>query len=160
LERAKRDYDFARWSSGDSGIRQAQPMQYVAPAADAPRPGTPSAGPHPYALGAPQASTPSPPAQPPFVAAAGPTASYWSMLSPSGELLPITKLRGQQLRAGAEIQTPPASTQPPEQGGTPFAPPRSQSWLATLGIDTGPASLTQIPPFQAGISPAAIASAP
>ena len=44
LKRAKRDLDFVRWISGVPDAGPAQPMQYVAPAADAPRSGAPMTG--------------------------------------------------------------------------------------------------------------------
>lgn len=44
LAEAKRAHDFAAWISGGPSVRPAQSMGYVAAAADASRPGAPSAG--------------------------------------------------------------------------------------------------------------------
>ena len=108
LERAKRDYDFVRWLSGVPGVRSAQPMQYVAPAADAPRSGAPMTGiddevdqPAPFNRPPPS----SPPWLPLLAAPRRPQGSYWSLLSPSGELLTAGDL-------GAVNNPPSTSTWP------------------------------------------------
>jgi hypothetical protein len=117
LERAKRDDDFVRWLPGGPSVRPAQPMQYVAPAADAPRPGAPTTGiddpvDRPVPVNGPPAS--SPPQLPLFAAPRRPQGTYWSPLSPSGALLPATQASYPQPRAIGDLQPTPAPAPPPD----------------------------------------------
>jgi hypothetical protein len=92
-------------------------MQYVAPAADAPRPGAPTAGiddpvDRPVPVNGPPASSPA--QLPLFAAPRSPQGTYWSLLSPSGALLPATQASYQQPRAIVDLQRPPAPAPPPD----------------------------------------------
>jgi hypothetical protein len=156
LAEAKRAYDFAAWISGGPSIRSAQPMGYVAPATDAPRPSTPSSGiddavGQPAPFNRPPAF--SPPQLPLLAAPRKAQGTYWSLLSPSGALLPITNPSYQPPRAMADIQPAPAPAPSPDvrqQTGTqawPGEQARSKYWQATHGVDTAP------PPAQADNSP-------
>jgi hypothetical protein len=115
LALAKRDDDFVRWLSGLSGVRPAQPMQYLAPAADAPRPGVATTGiddavDHPAPFNRPS----SPPPLPLFAAPRRPQGTYWSLFSPTDALLTAGDL-------GALDGPPAAPTWP--WAGQPFYPP-------------------------------------
>jgi hypothetical protein len=112
---------FITWMYGAPSARPAQPMRYAAAAADAPHPGTPTTGiddavDRPAPFNRPPVSSPP---QPPLSAAPRrPQSTYWSLISPSGELLPVTNPVYQQPRAGADAafvrgDPTPGDTRPP-----------------------------------------------
>ena len=112
---------FIAWMYGPPSVREAQPMRYGTAAADAPRPGVPTTGiddavDRPAPFNQPPVSSPP---QPPLSAAPPrPQSTYWSLMSPSGELLPVTNPVYQQPRAGADAafvrgDVMPGDTRPP-----------------------------------------------
>src|SRR5262249_44884776 len=135
-------------------IGSSLPMEYVAAATDAPRPGMSTTGiddavapPAPFrrppASSLPQLSL--------FAAPRRPPAPYWSLISPSGALLPVA---GPSEEPGLAIADTHATRAPPpdvpQQAGAqawPGAQARSRYWQATHGIDTAP------PPTPADDSP-------
>jgi hypothetical protein len=125
LKRAKRDLDFVRWISGVPDAGPARPMQYVAPAADAPRSGAPMTGiddavDQPAPFNRPPASSSPLPSW--FTAPRRTQGTYWSLLSPPGALLTAGDLGA--VNNPAETQTwPRVSNSHVSLAGDPVYPP-------------------------------------
>jgi hypothetical protein len=137
--------DASRPSTPTAGIDDTvdQPAPFDRPPASSPPSWLPLLAAPPQAQATPQGSTPSAPAQL-SATPRRPQGTYWSLLSPSGALLPVTNPMYQQPRAIDDIKPTPAPVPPPDvrqQTGTqawPGEQAQSNYWQATHGVDTAP----------------------